>query len=82
MLNRRRRKPNKPEKPKFDKIYYILQTTPVFKTCGQVYSKEEAEEIAKYVRKLTGQPGKVVEFTRKELKRLDFGKYGLDNRTE
>lgn len=67
---------------KFKKIYYIIQTTPIFKTCGYAFSKQTADFVAEQVLLLTGQRGKVVEFDREELKDLNFKKYAESKNTK
>jgi hypothetical protein len=57
---------------KFKTIYYIVQTTPVLKTCGQTFSPEVAEKLAIYVGQVTGAKAKIIQFTREELKELNY----------
>lgn len=56
----------------FSKVYYIVQTKPFLRTCGYSFSRKQAQAIAKDIRLLTGEKGKVIEFSRDELKDLEF----------
>jgi ribosomal protein S6 len=60
------------ETKRFKKVYYIVQTAPVLKTCGHTFSPQKAEALAQFVGQLTGQKGKIVEFTRNELRKLNY----------
>lgn len=61
-------------KKKFKKIFYVVQTKPVLKTCGYTFNPKVAAHMAKKVGELTGVKGKIIEFTRDELDNLAFNK--------
>lgn len=56
----------------FNSVFYIVQTAPVFKTCGYTFEKSIAKKVAKVIQKYTGTPGRIVEFSREELDKLAF----------
>lgn len=60
------------KKLQFDKVYYIVQVVPLFKICGFTFDSKEAKALSKLVKKETGLPGRVIEFSRESLQELDF----------
>lgn len=62
----------KANKPKFETIFYVVQTQPVLKTCGFTFDKTVAKKMRQKIGQLTGVPGKIIEFSREELKELNF----------
>lgn len=61
-------------KKRFKEVYYIIQTQPLYKVCGFCFNREDAETLAQAVETLTGVKGKVISFTREELKKLNYVK--------
>jgi hypothetical protein len=61
-----------PKTKKWKKVYFVIQTYPFFQTCGFTFSRKYADSIASQIGHLTGTKGRVVDFTRENLKKLDF----------
>lgn len=60
------------KKSKFENVYYVVQTRPRLSVCGYTFTEDEANVMAQVVRELTGETGRIVHFTRKELKKLNY----------
>jgi hypothetical protein len=62
---------NKKLKP-FDKVYFIIQTQPMFVRSAFTFTKEDAKAIQLQI-KAMGIPSKIVSFSREELEGLEIG---------
>jgi len=59
-------------KKDFKYVFYVVQTSPIFKTCGHTFSKKIAQSIANEVYNLTGTSGHIIKFSREELITLNY----------
>lgn len=59
-------------KKRFKYVYYVVQTYPIFKICGYGFNKKEAEFVSHMVKELTGKEGKIIRFSRKQIKELEY----------
>lgn len=59
-------------KERFEIVYFVVQTYPLFKTCGITFDKRRADALVFLIKKLTGQEGKIIQFTREELEELNY----------
>lgn len=62
----------KPKEKQFSNVYYIVQTSPIMHTCGFTFSLARAKNLAKLVYQQTGEPGKIITFSRDELQELGY----------
>lgn len=54
------------------RVYYVIQIAPRFRVCGYCFKRYQADAVAKEVKKITDKPAFVIEFTRDELKKLNY----------
>lgn len=59
-------------KRKFKEVYYIYQTAPTFKNVGYCFSKAVANKALVDIIQNGASAGRIVTFTREELKRLGY----------
>lgn len=59
-------------KERFKVVYYVAQTQPKLQICGFTFDKREAEQMSLEVKKVTGAKGKIIMFTRNQIKRLNY----------
>lgn len=62
----------KKTRPEFKNVYYVVQVLPKFNVCGYTFTKEQANQMSREVRKYTGVPGRIIEFSREQLQELDL----------
>jgi hypothetical protein len=57
---------------RFSRVFYVAQTTPIFKICGYTFTLHEAESISGAILQVTGVAGRIIEFSRDDIESYGF----------
>ncbi|MGL5923710.1 hypothetical protein [Chroococcidiopsis sp.] len=58
--------------PRFTRVFYVAQVTPIIKICGYTFTLQEAELLSETIRHVTGTAGRIIEFSREEIESYEF----------